>query len=271
MSLILYWQAPKIFGAKPFNFSELVIWFDNLSESFKTAIISSLLTIIGFLIAFQSATKNWKDQLVANIRLDASNNIDLIYTRISELINSIKIYADMNLQIVEKIGAGGDLNEIANDIRYITSQNEKFLSERQELSILHGQAYQLIGRYSIIFMSTLNSFDQINKNNEFVKLVADRMWVLVPVLDFSNPKFVEHYLSFVNVEKYSDLAQQCSETYTYVTTMAGNVRGKLTGRFMEFNLSLFYNLLKNGWAFTDYWFKVKKIGKKVSNKSINID
>jgi hypothetical protein len=266
LSLFFYWQAPNIFGEKPFNFAEMFAWFDKLSETFKTAILSSLLTIVGFLIAFQSATKNWKDQLLANIRLDASNNIDITYNRISELINFIKIYADLNLQIVEKIQSNGEPKEVANDIRYIMSQNEKFISERQELSILQNQAYQLIGRYSNIFMATLNTFDQIIKINEFVKRVADRMWILVPVIDFNNTKFIEHYLSYVNVQKYTDLSKQCDETYTYVTTMAGNVRGKLTGKYQEFNLSLFYNLLRKGWVFTDYWYKVKRIGKKLSNQ-----
>jgi hypothetical protein len=120
-------------------------------------------------------------------------------------------------------------------------------------------------------MATLNSLDLMSKINESLKSITDHMWVLVPAIDLNHPDFIQHYLKYIDKKKYLELSNQCPETIAFVSTMAGNVRGKLTAKYMEFNLSLFVNFFRKGWSFTDYWFKIKKAGKKISNKSINID
>lgn len=143
----IYYIYPYFTGVEPFKLNDLMIWFAEQSDTLKSLLVSSLVTVIGFIIAFQSATKNWKDQLVGNIRVQASNDIDAIYTRINEIINSLKIYSDTNLKILSRIKSNADSNEIYSSIKFVLSQTEKFRSERQELSLLHGRAFQLYGRF----------------------------------------------------------------------------------------------------------------------------
>ena len=264
--LSLYYVSPYISGVQPFNLTELIVWISEQPDTLKALLLSSLITIIGFVIAFQSATKNWKDQLVANIRVQASNDIDAIYTRINELINSIKIYVDTNLQVYEKINNDTDPNEIYSNIKFVLSQTEKFLSERQELSLLHSRAFQLYGRYSIILFATLNTFDQLERINGSVKKVADKMWILVPTIDINNSEYLNHYLNYVDEKSYRELSLQCNESYSYISGMAGNVRGKLTAKIAEFNLSMFFNFIRKGKLFMGFWSEIKKLDKKHRTK-----
>ena len=257
-----YYLLPHITGIQPFNLNELIAWFIEQSDTLKSLLVSSLITVIGFVIAFQIATKNWKDQLVANIRVQASNEIDAIYTRINELINSIKIYVDSNLKILEKIGNNEDPFEISSSIKFVLSQTEKFLSERQELSLLHSRAFQLYGRYSIIIFATINTLDQLERINESVRKVADKMWVLAPTIDINNSEYLKHYLNYVDEEKYKELSLQCDESYLYIAGMSGTVRGKLTAKIAEFNLSMLFNLIRNRKLFADVWADIKKLDNK---------
>lgn len=258
----LYFIIPHFTIIKPFSPSELVLWSAEQPETMKALLLSSLMTIIGFVIAFQTATKNWKDQLVANLRVEASNDIDRTYSRLNELITSVQIYADTNLRILKKIENNAEEIEIFNDIHFVLSQTEKFLSERQELSLLHSRAFQLYGRYSMILFASSNTFDQLEKVNDFVAQVAKKMWILVPQVDLNSPDYLNHYLTFVDEEKYNDLSVQCSKSHPYIAAVSGSVRGKLTAGIAEYNLSLLYNFIRKGKFFLDVLFDIKKIDKE---------
>ncbi len=264
----IYYISPYVNGVQPFKLNDLIVWFSEQSDTLQSLFLSSLVTVIGFIIAFQSATKNWKDQLVANIRVQASNDIDTIYTRINEIINSLKIYTDTNLKILSRIKSNADVNEIYSNIKFVLSQTEKFRSERQELSSLQSRAFQLYGRYSLILFATLNAFEQLEKINESVRKVAGKMWILLPTIDISNSDYLKHYLNYVDEEKYMDLSNQCGESYLYISAIAGNVRGKLTTNIAELNLIMLFNFIRRGKIFMDFWAEIKEFDKKhQTNKS----
>ena len=262
----LYFLSPHITDVQPFNLSELIIWSTEQSDTLKALLVSSLVTVIGFMIAFQSATKNWKDQLIANIRVQASNDIDEIYTRINELINSINMYVDNNLEILSKIKNNADSIEIDSGVRFVLSRTESFFSERQELSLLNSKAFQLYSRYSMIFLATQNTFDMLERINESVSKVTDKMWILAPTIDINNADYLKHYLNYVDEDKYRELSLQCNESHSYIAGMAGAVRGKLIAKISEFNLSVFLNIIRKGKFFVNLWSDIKKIDKKYRTK-----
>jgi len=264
---IFYFFSHHITGVQPFNPIELIDWFAEQSDTLKALLVSSLVTVTGFLIAFQSATKNWKDQLVANIRVQASNDIDVVYTRINELISSINMYVDDNLKILSKIKNNAASIEIDSSLKFVLSKTDKFLSERQELSLLSSRAFQLGSRYSMIFFLSQNTFDMLERINESVGKVTDKMWILAPTIDINNPGYLKHYLWYVEEEKYKELSLQCNESHSYIAGMAGAVRGKLTANIFGVNLSMLFNIIRKGKLFVDFWSDLKKIDKKYQTKS----
>ncbi len=114
----------------------------------------------------------------------------------------------------------------------------------------------------MILLASTNAFDQLEKINESVGKVTDKMWIVVPRADLNNPEYLKDYLRFVDKEKYSKLSEQCSKSHLYVAGGAGNVRGQLTKGIAEYNLSFLYNMIRKGKMFVDFWFAIKKLDKE---------
>ncbi|WP_435794386.1 hypothetical protein [Neptuniibacter pectenicola] len=58
LALGLYYYGYSLFGVEAYTFPQLIDWFAAQSEATKTALVGSIVTVIGFLIAFATATYN---------------------------------------------------------------------------------------------------------------------------------------------------------------------------------------------------------------------
>lgn len=235
--ILLYLLLPKFTGINPLSFNELLLFIMGLSPEYKVAILTSTLTIVGFLIAFQTATASWQRQKHTEMRLQAAIDFDITYSRINELITAIKIFADLNMDLINKIGKNLPEFEIISVFNYLQSQHNEFLTNRKELSLLHTRSYLFYGRYSNVLSSTWNSFNQLEHVNEALRLVAEKMWLFIPQLAVTSPNYKELYMQYSNVTKLEDLSNQCGESHEYIAAVIGNIKGKLTAPIFQFNLS----------------------------------
>jgi hypothetical protein len=60
---------------RPLTFHEIIMWFDGLPTASKTTFATSALTIVGFLVAFQSSNSNWKFQAKTQLKLDLATDL----------------------------------------------------------------------------------------------------------------------------------------------------------------------------------------------------
>jgi len=79
LSIILYNFSYSLGFGQPYNFSELMLWLDQLSENSKTAVLTSIITITGFLIAFSINSTIQKQHLMSQMRVEASNDIEVFF------------------------------------------------------------------------------------------------------------------------------------------------------------------------------------------------
>jgi hypothetical protein len=94
-SVLLYFGT-SIFGeSKPFNFAQLILWIDGLPIDSKTSAVASVLTIVGFLIAFQTATASWKAEALANLKSHVAAEIEQFFSEASRLTSDAEIYVDL--------------------------------------------------------------------------------------------------------------------------------------------------------------------------------
>ncbi|MDL2044902.1 hypothetical protein MT371_25675, partial [Vibrio parahaemolyticus] len=100
--------SEALLGYPAYSFEELMVWLDALSNEMKIAIVSSLVTVIGFLVAYASATSNWKSQLLANIKLQASGELNAFFTEVGSLVTDCEIYADETIEVSEQIRKSKD-------------------------------------------------------------------------------------------------------------------------------------------------------------------
>ncbi len=258
IALCAYFLSFRLTGVRPFGINELLLSVDGLETAYQIALFSSFITVVvvGFFIAFHVAAVNWKQQLQASLRVGAANEIDLTYARTSELILNIQIYIDMNIDVIKNIRNGPE-REVFYSLKFLLSENSKFLSNRNELSALHIKSFEILGRYSTIFFATWNSLDWLERVNESVGNVADCMWIQVPEVDLKVHNFSEQYLAYVNENELLRLSKQCEKTHKEVAFLSGAVRGELLTPIVEFNIPFAVNFL----------IRKRKLIKKVTSET----
>ncbi|MFM4972062.1 hypothetical protein ACEUCG_11040 [Aeromonas veronii] len=78
--LFLYFEADELFSITPYTPEQLLLWFSSQSESTITALLSTIITVIGFMLTYATATANWKGQLLANLKLQAAGELDVFFS-----------------------------------------------------------------------------------------------------------------------------------------------------------------------------------------------
>lgn len=247
----IYFLVPIFTDIKFLTFSELILILDSTPDNFKYFITSSMLTIIGFLIAFQSATKNWKDQLQANMRLDASRDIDHTYNRVTYLINQIKIYADQFIKLGTKLESHGITNETFFEIVYFSQQGQKFIQDRNELSNINISIQSMYGRYATILLSHKNTLKNLHLANKHISSVTDKMWILIPSINPQSNTLDKDFLRYYDHNQLKSLSKQCETSSQAISGLAGSVTGQLNSKIMDFNFWFVFSFIKLAPHFID--------------------
>jgi hypothetical protein len=256
-------------GVTPFGVTELVFWFEALDAGAQGLVLSSAITIVGFVVAFQSATLNWREELQANLRKETIDDIDATYTRICELMRSLGIFADWNLEVLRRIGDGASQQEIFAAVSFAASQAQKIQTERSQLAELGARANQLVGRHSQVLFASGNSWSELAKVNQKInQITGGTMWVTLPLIDLSQPDWQNRYLSLVDGEKYRALKDACESTDQFVAGITGGIKGRIWGAYSEQNISFLINFLKFGPTLLRLMDELKR-GRKISDEEID--
>lgn len=127
LAIGLYFYVKHFTSVDPFTPEELLLWTTSISPDYKVAILYSFITIIGFIIAFHTATLNWKNQMKAQLRTKASDDIDNFFSIVLSNISSAEIYIEAQIRLVNDIQNGGSLEEISSRIKYEQEKTHDFL------------------------------------------------------------------------------------------------------------------------------------------------
>jgi hypothetical protein len=247
LTLSIYFLLPHFTPIKPFNFVEFIIWFDSLGGEYKISLLSSLLTIVGFLIAFQTATTNWTQQMQTEIRIDAAKDLELSYNKALELILSIETFIRMNIDIINKIEEKKPTLEIRSNLMFLSSESPKFYSNRQELSNLHIRLYQLYGKHSLPLLATWNSLNQLEQINESLSVVTQKIWqVFIPEINISRPDYEKEFANYSDKNILVESSELCNLSRIFISGTIGGIKGKLMNSLMEKNTSTLVSLWQQG-------------------------
>lgn len=103
----------KTFTAiEPYSASELLLWFDGLSETFQAALAASILTVIGFLIAFQAGYANSRRDRLFSKEIEAADAIQAHYIEVSELLRNLASTARLIVRARKRVLNDNDLADV---------------------------------------------------------------------------------------------------------------------------------------------------------------
>lgn len=245
---------------KPYGGLDLLLWVNSLEKEYKVALLSSSVTILGFIIAFHTATTSWRSQMISKLQLESSVEIEDIITKISRDIVQARIYAEGVINAYNiAISDNSKNRDVAWEIDYTKRQTPSFEETRNRLSFygleverLKGKYYQLLaGKFGAIesFQSTINALNSI----------LARMWVPSPYFeDDSSPLYIEKFKETVREKEWREFIKVCNEEYTTINIYAGVVKGLLLSSVIDTNISTYWHAFSMKKIFRDVFDDLKR-------------
>lgn len=155
LAWIWYAYRSRFSTPKPFTFSELVLWLDALDTTMKAAVVASLVTAVGFCVSFWVASRQWKDQKGADVRLQVASDLHSFFTRAADNIRTIETFASRMVDLQKEIGSEKfDKINAAVLIQLLLQTYPDFERAKAGLISQSVTVHDLRSRYSLVLLST---------------------------------------------------------------------------------------------------------------------
>lgn len=263
MCIYLYLKA---YGqTKPLSLQELVMWVDGLDKEYKTAIFSALLTVIGFVVAFYTATLNWKSQMKAELKFMVAGEIEDFFANITRDINSARLYAELLKKTIIGIKSGDGSENVHFHVQYVQQQNENFLTVRQRLSSASVEVNRLLGKNYNILATGWKLIRNMQEATKSFTEITRTMWIHVPVVNIDDVDCINSFLNQVDDAECDSFIDACNQNYDKINFFSGSIRGYLISPVVGINLFSFLNMLSIRTEFTKMMKKLYQQKNKEHN------
>lgn len=249
--IALYIGAWVCNDTKPFDFHELILWLDSLDSGNKTAIASAMLTIIGFLVAFQTATLNWKHQALANLKLETAGEIEAFFSEASRLITNAKIYVRHLVETWDAIIQTGDTENNRFNVRHSLDRKPEFEAIRRKLSTMSVEVHRLLGKNFYLLSGIWGATNSLERANEALGEITGEIWITLPFVNSDHPDALNNFLEHVVRKDCVAFIQLCEKHYLSISRLTGGVHGSLLSPIIDFNLVNYVTLLARRTEFRD--------------------
>lgn len=264
LALFVYFKGNALFGVTPYSFEQLTLWLTTQSELTKTALLSSFITVIGFMLAYATATANWKGQLLANLKLQAAGELDVFFSEFSKLATDCEIYASALAEAVDKMQKNCTYEEAVFLSNYNRDQGQIFIQKRQRLIAMGIDVHGFHGRYSTLLLSAPGLKTSLDAATAAVSSINDKLWINVPFHIQGDENVVQTFVNQVNVVDCLALKSAVDAHHGQLVFSAGSVRGNLMSTVVGFNFWTMYHLYRQSRDFyaaiKERYAKVHKIG-----------
>ena len=244
LSLIVYFKSDSLFGYDPYSFDQLMLWLVSQSEATKTALLGSFITVIGFMLAYATATANWKGQLLANLKLQAAGELDVFFSEYSKLATDCEIYSSALAEAVDKIQKNCSVDEAVFLSNYNRDEGQIFMQKRQRLIAMGIDVHGFQGRYSSLLISAPGLKSSLDSAITAVSSINDKLWINVPFHIQGDENVVQTFVNQVNVADCMALSSSVDSHYGELNFSAGSVRGNLMSTVVGFNIWTIFHLYR---------------------------
>jgi len=132
----------------PFSFQELALWFDSLSDASQGSLGASLLTVLGFLIAFQLSHRNTLREKAIIKELQTADAIRDHYGRFQELAVDLEAYSILIVKADKEVS--DDPSRASFWADHLLSKSGEKYQKQQELVRLLISGTMLGASWSIV-------------------------------------------------------------------------------------------------------------------------
>lgn len=227
---------------KPYTGAELALWLDRLPIEAKSAIITSLITISGFIVAFHTATASWKAQTLAQIKLTVANEIEHFYSEVSSLVTDAEIFTENLVDTFNAIEDGIN-RESSFKVQHALARIPEFISMRQRLSAMSVAVHGITGRHYSLLSTVPGALNYLEDCVAALNDVTKKMWIRLPHIEENNNQYVAEFHYQLNRQECLESIECCQKNGRLMNGLSGAVRGALLHPIIGFNASSFINIL----------------------------
>lgn len=244
--------------------SELTSWLVNLPSEYKVAVLSSGVTIIGFVVAFHTATENWRGQMQAQLKSQAANEIENFFSVVTSKITTTRLHVESLIKTVNTIQKQENINEIIFLVGYQQGKVSEFIAARDILSQASIEVHRLISKNNNILSTGWGLPSNINQAAGCLSELSKKMWVHIPMVNLDDPNHIQSFLNQVNVTECSEFIDSCNTNYGIISGISGGIQGYLTASIWGVSLSNYFNLISSRKQFKE---AIKGLHRDLNKKS----
>ncbi len=238
-SIVLYCFLNFFGMTQPLSASQLVLWIDELSSDAQAAVFTTLMTIVGFLIAFATATLNWKQQSRAALYLEVASELQTKFTKVGHVAQDLKFFVESQVEACEKASAIPAADDAELAVRFQIDHLREFRNNQKLFSEHLVDVHGFVGRYGVILAGLSNSLPLLERANQRVSAIADAMWITLPYV-----RVDVSFLESTNLEECRRFIATCEESMAMHEEI-GAIRGRLLAPTTDFTISSWLTFVRS--------------------------
>ena len=237
LTILLYWLAWLAADPKPFTPAQLALWVDALPIESKTAVTTAVLTILGFLIAFYTASATWRSEGLAHLKAAVAGDIEVFFNEAARLITDAEIYVRYLVDTVNALQSTGVNPETMFRVKRSQDEMSKFVALRERLSAMSVEVHRLGSRHYSVLSTVWGGTRALEDAAAAFSEMTERMWIRLPIISFELPDPALQFVAKVNVAESSAFLDSYTRNYSFISGVTGGIRGLLLAPLVGVNLA----------------------------------
>lgn len=273
LAIMLYLFSYKLILVNPFNPVELVTWIIQLRHEYKAALITSFVTIIGFLIAFHASSSAARTQIKLTMLMKLCSDLSQFTYELNMSMNNIKIFAYQSLSLINSATnslltpytSPYDLENIRFAIQLQLSKVPDLLRARDDFLRLQqifisefGSNYYLLSFYP----KCINHCENVQS---YLARFQESVWIPYPAA-IQVADVIDHFVRNTPQARYQELVNVYCETYGRINASIGCVRGFLLNEITPPNVFSIFTLFCKSGKLLDLCRMLRSKGKEDNQK-----
>lgn len=243
LSIILYVNSERILGTKPLAVNELIMVLFSLNETMQAAIVSSLITIIGFIVAYATASSNWKAQLRGTLKSEASCECIQFFNVTHSLVTQCDIYANSLKSTLDKIANGSPKSELLFHVGYNRKKTNEFIANRDAIVANSINAHTFLAKYNSLLINTTGVKSNLDLAISSLTVVSQDIWFPIPYEVTEGDDEIEMFRSQIDIDKINKFLTTVKEHHNalsfHPSAAAGILMDPIVGTSFSSLVSLF--------------------------------
>jgi len=244
LAVLCYMYSESLFGVAPLSFQQLVMLFDSLQPEFKVGVVSSLITVIGFMFAFHVAIESWRRQMREELKLKAANEMQGYFERVVYFSSVLGAYAE-NVRLLKTAYDNNSVPHMKLQIEILQGQSIAFLEARNEMQRFSSDVYNLLARHENVLSQAFGLKKTASFAVSQIHKIAQSMWILLPVVDTSHEGWMVSFLEQVDFDGCEQLALATAKVDMHISGAVAGINGYMYARIWELSPAKIFEWLSS--------------------------